>query len=36
VLLSVEHKDLSFSDAKKRADYDDENDGVGEDEFIDY
>jgi DNA helicase-2/ATP-dependent DNA helicase PcrA len=36
VLLSVEHKDLSMGNAKKRADYDDESDGIGDDEFIDY
>ncbi|MGC9611200.1 MAG: ATP-dependent helicase, partial [Minisyncoccia bacterium] len=31
VLLSVEHKDLSMGGAKKKADYDEENDGIEED-----
>ena len=36
VLLSVEHKDLSMGNAKEKADYDDENDGIEDEESVEY
>ncbi|MEK7651008.1 MAG: ATP-dependent helicase [Patescibacteria group bacterium] len=36
VLLSVQHKDLSMGNAKKKTNYNDETDGIDDDESVEY